>query len=103
MAATQPLNAATLREIDGLYRRLIELRTATTSKLFAPGLGIARYVVRRQDRHAGRRQLAGFWGTDVVMQHFHDLYAGTFVMAPDYARVKTVGLSHDVGTDLCAT
>ena len=39
---------------------------------------------------------AGFWGADVVMQHFADLYAGTFVMAPHYDRVKTVGLTPDV-------
>lgn len=30
------------------------------------------------------------------MQHFADLYAGTFVMAPHYDRVKTVGLTPDV-------
>ena len=39
---------------------------------------------------------AGFWGADVVMQHFAELYAGTFVMAPHYDRVKTVGLTGDV-------
>jgi len=30
------------------------------------------------------------------MRHFHDLYQGSFVMAPDYARVKTVGLTANV-------
>jgi hypothetical protein len=39
---------------------------------------------------------AGFWGADVVMQHFAELYAGTFVMAPHYDRVKTVGLTAEV-------
>jgi hypothetical protein len=30
------------------------------------------------------------------MWHFADLYAGTFVMAPHYDQVKTVGLTEDV-------
>ena len=38
----------------------------------------------------------GFWGADVVMQHFADLYAEIFVMSPHYDRVKTVGLTADV-------
>lgn len=39
---------------------------------------------------------AGFWGTDTVLEHFHALYRGTFVMRPDYARVKTVEITPDV-------
>lgn len=36
---------------------------------------------------------AGFWGTNVVMQHFHDLYRGTFHMAPAYGRERLAALS----------
>jgi hypothetical protein len=39
---------------------------------------------------------AGFWGTDTVVEHFQELYRGTFVMRPDYARVKTVEITGDV-------
>lgn len=39
---------------------------------------------------------AGFWGTDTVLEHFQALYRGTFVMRPDYARVKTVQITPDV-------
>ena len=39
---------------------------------------------------------AGFWGTDTVVEHFRELYRGTFVMRPDYARVKTVEITNDV-------
>ena len=39
---------------------------------------------------------AGFWGTDTVLEHFQDLYRGTFVMRPDYSRVKTVEITPDV-------
>ncbi len=75
----------------------MRLRTATISKLFAPLVWESPdtlFVAKTATPAEGN--WAGFWGTDLVMQHFHDLYAGTFVMAPDYARVKTVGLSHDV-------
>jgi glyoxylase-like metal-dependent hydrolase (beta-lactamase superfamily II) len=62
----------------------------------ADGVAIARYVVRRKDSYTDEGNWAGFWGADVVMQHFAELYAGTFVMAPHYDRVKTVGLTADV-------
>jgi hypothetical protein len=39
---------------------------------------------------------AGFWGYEVVVQHIHDISAGPFRIEPDYTRVKTVGLTHDV-------
>jgi hypothetical protein len=39
---------------------------------------------------------AGFWGTHVVMQHFHDLYRGHFHMAPDYGRERIASLTCDV-------
>jgi hypothetical protein len=40
---------------------------------------------------------AGFWGTDVVMQHFHDILTGsTFRIDPDYNAYKTVFLKPDV-------
>jgi hypothetical protein len=39
---------------------------------------------------------AGFWGDQVVVQHIHDISQGPFRIDPDYARVKTVGLTHDV-------
>jgi hypothetical protein len=39
---------------------------------------------------------AGFWGTDVVIEHFRDLYRGTFHMAPAYDRERIVTLSCDV-------
>jgi hypothetical protein len=29
---------------------------------------------------------AGFWGTETVMQHLHDLYQGTFRIDPDYSK-----------------
>ncbi|MEI9982802.1 MAG: hypothetical protein WDN69_06070 [Aliidongia sp.] len=34
---------------------------------------------------------AGFWGTETVLQHFGDLYQGTFRMEPDYAGRRPSG------------
>jgi hypothetical protein len=45
---------------------------------------------------AAESNWAGFWGTDVVMQHFHDLYQGSCRLDPDYTQEKTVGLTRDV-------
>src|SRR5580704_15779733 len=40
---------------------------------------------------------AGFWGTDVVLQHLNELYkAGPFRIDPDYDKEKVVALSRDV-------
>lgn len=39
---------------------------------------------------------AGFWGKDVVLQHFADLYKGVFRIDPDYSAEKVVALSPDV-------
>ena len=40
---------------------------------------------------------AGFWGSDVVLQHLDDLYkAGPFHIAPDYDKEKVVALGCDV-------
>ncbi|WP_158798267.1 hypothetical protein [Pedobacter sp. L105] len=40
---------------------------------------------------------AGFWGNDVVMQHFHDILTGsTFHIFPEYDKIKTVFLKPEV-------
>jgi hypothetical protein len=40
---------------------------------------------------------AGFWGTEVVLDHLRELYnAGPFHIDPDYERVKVVGIAPDV-------
>ena len=60
-------------------------------------MGLAFHTLRRQDRNSGRGQLGRVLGTDVVMQHFADLYdAGSFGIDPDYDKEKVVGLTRDV-------
>jgi hypothetical protein len=96
-AAPPPLDPKTLGEIDTLYHKLIDaenrhdLAAVRTMVWESPTM---LFVAKTATAEEGN--WAGFWGTDVVMQHFAALYAGTFVMEPDYARVKTVGLTADV-------
>ena len=96
-AGAAPLDDATLQQINGLYRKLIEaenrhdLEAVRTMLWNSPD---ALFVAKTATPAEGN--WAGFWGTEVVLQHFHDLYTGIFVMDPDYAQLKTVGLSRDV-------
>ncbi len=40
---------------------------------------------------------AGFWGNAAIDQKLHDIAAsGPVVLAPDYAKLKVVGLTHEV-------
>jgi hypothetical protein len=96
-ANAAPLDIATIAQIDQLYRKLIDaenrhdLAEVRTMVWDSPS---TLFVAKTATVAEGN--WAGFWGIDVVLQHFADLYSGTFVMAPDYPRVKTVGLSGDV-------
>jgi hypothetical protein len=96
-AQTRPLDTETLSEIDQLYHRLIDaenrhdIAEVRTMLWDSPS---ALFVAKTATPAEGN--WAGFWGAEVVLQHLADLYSGTFVMAPDYDRVKTVGLSADV-------
>jgi len=96
-ADVAPLDAGTLHEIDGLYHRLIDAENHHDLAAVRPFLWASPSTLFvAKTATAAEGNWAGFWGTDVVMQHFYDLYQATFVMAPDYARVKTVGLTADV-------
>jgi hypothetical protein len=93
-APGDPLAAATLEEINAIYRRLIDaenrhdLAAVHTLVWESPNM-----LFVAKTATAAEGNWAGFWGTKVVMQKFSDLYQGVFVMAHDYARVKTVGLT----------
>ena len=96
-ARADPVNPASLAEIDGLYQRLInaenrhDLAAVRQMVWQSPD---TLFVATTATPDEGN--WAGFWSVDVVMQHFAELYAGTFEMSPHYDRVKTVGLTADV-------
>jgi len=93
----EPLDAKTLSEVQSLYKRLIyaedtkDLDTVRDIVWKSPS---ALFVAKTATAAEGN--WAGFWGDEVVVQHIHDISAGPFRIEPDYARVKTVGLTHDV-------
>jgi hypothetical protein len=96
-AQSAELNTATLTEISDRYQALIEAENrhdlAAVRQMVWQSPDTL-FVAKTSTPEQGN--WAGFWGADVVMQHFAELYAGTFVMAPHYDRVKTVGLTADV-------
>jgi hypothetical protein len=87
----------TIKEINILYRALIDaenrhdLSAVRTMVWQSPDM---LFVAKTATPAEGN--WAGFWGTEVVLQHFQDLYQGIFFMEPDYSRVKTVSLTKDV-------
>jgi ketosteroid isomerase-like protein len=96
-ARADPLSPSSLNEINGLYQRLIDAENrhdlAAVQQMVWQSPDTL-FVAKTASPAEGN--WAGFWGADVVIQHFAELYAGTFVMAPHYDRVKTVGLAGDV-------
>jgi hypothetical protein len=93
----EPLNAKTLREVQALDRRLIDaedVKDYATVRDIVWKSPSALFVAKTATAAEGN--WAGFWGYEVVVQHIHDISAGPFRIEPDYARVKTVGLTHDV-------
>jgi hypothetical protein len=94
----ESLDAATLKEISGLYRGLIDaenrhdlsaVRAVTWESPWT--LFVAKTATPEEGNWAG------FWGTDIVMRHLAELYeAGPFRIDPDYDKEKTVGLTRDV-------
>lgn len=97
IASIDPLDARTLEELKGMYRKLIDAENRHDLKavrLFLWTSPTTLFVAKTKTAAEGN--WAGFWGTDVVMQHFHDLYQGPFRIDPDYAQEKTVGLTRDI-------
>jgi hypothetical protein len=92
------LDADALGEIKRLYRELIDAENrhdiAAVRRLVwvSPS---ALFVAKTATPAEGN--WAGFWGTEVVLQHFDDLYnAGPFRIDPDYDKEKVVALTRDV-------
>src|SRR5580658_6624149 len=93
----EPLDAQTLNEVQALYKRLIDaenVKDLDTVRDIVWKSPAALFVAKTATPAEGN--WAGFWGDQVVVQHIHDISEGPFRIGPDYARVKTVGLTHDV-------
>jgi hypothetical protein len=95
---TEPLDTGALKEIRALYHKLIEAENRHDLAAVRPMVWAspsALFVAKTATPAEGN--WAGFWGTDVVIEHLGDLYnAGSFRIDPDYDKEKVVGLTHDV-------
>jgi hypothetical protein len=96
-AYVEPLRGSALAELRSLYRQLINAENRHELKAVRPLVWtspVTLFVAKTKTAAEGN--WAGFWGTEVVMQHFHDLYQGPFQIDPDYSKEKVVGLTADV-------
>jgi hypothetical protein len=92
------LGARDLEELRTLYKQLIEAENRhdiAAVRTFVWDSPNALFVAKTATAVEGN--WAGFWGTDVVLQHLDDLYTtGPFRIDPDYDKEKIVALGHDV-------
>src|SRR5262252_6329400 len=93
-----PLSEATSSEIRTLYRELIDAENRhdiAAVRRFVWNSPNALFVAKTATAAEGN--WAGFWGTEVVLQHLDELYkAGPFRIDPDYDKERVVVLSYDV-------
>lgn len=97
-ASAEPLDAATLRIIRSQFSRLMELANNHDFKALhgmfwqSPStLLVAKSAIPSEGNWAG------FWGNEAIDQKLHDIgSSGPVVLAPDYAKLKVVGLTRDV-------
>ena len=94
----QWLSAHDFERLTDLYRRLIDAENNHDIAAVKPLFWVspdALFVAKTATAAEGN--WAGFWGTDVVLQHLDELYrAGPFRIEPAYDREKIVALSRDV-------
>jgi hypothetical protein len=93
-----PLTEATMNELRGLYKRLIDAENrhdVAAVRSFVWASPNTLFVAKTATAAEGN--WAGFWGADVVLNHLDDLYkAGPFEIEPEYDKEKVVALSHHV-------
>jgi hypothetical protein len=91
------MNASTEQELHKLYKRLIDAENAhdiAAVSRFVWDSPSALFVAKTKNPAEGN--WAGLWGKDTVVSHLGELYAGTFVMSPDYSGEKVVQLDDNV-------
>ncbi|UZE50090.1 hypothetical protein [Rhodopseudomonas sp. P2A-2r] len=97
-ASAEPLDAKTFDTIKSQFSRLIELANRHDFKALhemfwqsPSALLVAKSAI------ASEGNWAGFWGNEAIDQKLHDIgSSGPVVLAPDYAKLKVVGLTDDV-------
>jgi hypothetical protein len=93
-----PLDQAARDGVRALYKQLIDAENRHDLAAVRPLVWVspkALFVAKTATPAEGN--WAGFWGTEVVLNHLEELYsAGPFRIDPDYQQVKVVGITSDV-------
>jgi hypothetical protein len=98
VAAQEPLDARTLGTIKAQFGRVMDLANKHDLKALhdmfwqsPSALLVAKSAIPSEGNWAG------FWGNDAIDQKLHDIAAsGPVVLAPDFTKLKVVGLTRDV-------
>ena len=96
--SAEPLDAATVDTIKSQFGKLMELANNHDFKALhemfwqSPStLLVAKSAIPSEGNWAG------FWGNEAIDQKLHDIgSSGPVVLAPDYSKLKVVGLARDV-------
>ena len=94
----EPLDAVTLSAIKSKFCRLMELANKHDFKALhgmfwqsASTLLVAKSAIPSEGNWAG------YWGNEAIDQKLHDIgSSGPVVLAPDYSKLRVVGLTRDV-------
>ncbi|MDB5551136.1 MAG: hypothetical protein JWL86_1120 [Rhizobium sp.] len=94
----EPLDAATLNTIKSQFGRLMELANNHDFKaLHAMFWQSPSALLVAKSAIPSEGNWAGFWGNEAIDQKLHDIgSSGPVVLAPDYSKLKVVGLTRDV-------
>jgi hypothetical protein len=92
-----PIASATESQIRELYANLIEAENAhDIEKVRAMVWDSPDALFVAKTKTAAEGNWAGFWGKQVVVEHLHELFAGTFRIDPDYSKEKIAFLAPTV-------
>lgn len=93
----EPLSENDIGNLRVIFKQLIDVENrhdVVAAKLYLWDSPSTLFVAKTATPEEGG--WAGFWGSEVVLKHFADLYRGTFHMEPDYTRQKIVGLTANI-------
>ena len=104
-AGKEPLDAASLSTIKSRFGKLMELANAHDFKglheMFwqsPSALLVAKSAIQSEGNWAG------YWGNQAIDQKLHDIgSSGPVVLAPDYSKLRVVGLTRDVAESYVPT
>lgn len=97
-AATEPLSLGVLKAVAARFHQLMDLANRHDIQAIhgmfwqSPS---ALLVAKSATPAEGN--WSGFWGNAAIDQKLHDIAAsGPVILMPDYAKLKVVGLTHDI-------